>query len=461
MLPTLLKGGQLLFSWGGPPRNSEEEILKSVKIGICGLGTVGSGTVNVLSRNASEINSRAGCNIIIEQIGARRDNPKCDTSQISVTRDIFDVVVNPEIDIVVELIGGITIAKDLVLKAIANGKHVVTANKALIAEHGNEIFKAAKDKGVTVAFEAGVAGGIPIIKAIKEGLAANKIEWLAGIINGTGNFILTEMRDKGRAFDDVLKEAQELGYAEADPTFDVEGIDAAHKLVILASIAFGIPLQFDKVFTEGITKITSEDVSYAQELGYRIKHLGIARRVGNSAELRVHPTMIPKERLLANVDGVMNAVLVQGDAVGPTLYYGAGAGDEPTASAVIADVVDLARTLTADPEHRVPHLGFQPDLLNDLDILPITETETAYYIRLSAVDKPGVLSTITQILSDAGVSIEALIQKKQPEGSETAPVILLTNRTIEKDLMRAVEKIQSLSSVVGEVCHIRVESLAK
>ncbi|MCE2028869.1 homoserine dehydrogenase [Sessilibacter corallicola] len=433
--------------------------MKSVKIGICGLGTVGSGTVNVLSRNASEINSRAGCNIIIEQIGARRDNPNCDTSQISITRDIFDVVVNPDIDIVVELIGGTTVAKELVLKAIANGKHVVTANKALIAEHGNEIFKAAKEKGVTVAFEAGIAGGIPIIKSIKEGLAANKIEWLAGIINGTGNFILTEMRDKGRAFEDVLKEAQELGYAEADPTFDVEGIDAAHKLVILASIAFGIPLQFDKVFTEGITKITEEDVAYAQELGYRIKHLGIARRVGNSAELRVHPTMIPKERLLANVDGVMNAVLVQGDAVGPTLYYGAGAGDEPTASAVIADVVDLARTLTADPEHRVPHLGFQPDLLNDLEILPITETETSYYIRLSAVDKPGVLSTITQILSDAGVSIEALIQKEQPESAETAPVILLTNRTIEKDLMKAVEKIQSLPSVVGDVRHIRVESL--
>ncbi|GAA6167696.1 homoserine dehydrogenase [Sessilibacter corallicola] len=459
MLPTLLKGGQLLFNWGDSPRNSEEEILKSVKIGICGLGTVGSGTVNVLSRNASEINSRAGCNIIIEQIGARRDNPNCDTSQISITRDIFDVVVNPDIDIVVELIGGTTVAKELVLKAIANGKHVVTANKALIAEHGNEIFKAAKEKGVTVAFEAGIAGGIPIIKSIKEGLAANKIEWLAGIINGTGNFILTEMRDKGRAFEDVLKEAQELGYAEADPTFDVEGIDAAHKLVILASIAFGIPLQFDKVFTEGITKITEEDVAYAQELGYRIKHLGIARRVGNSAELRVHPTMIPKERLLANVDGVMNAVLVQGDAVGPTLYYGAGAGDEPTASAVIADVVDLARTLTADPEHRVPHLGFQPDLLNDLEILPITETETSYYIRLSAVDKPGVLSTITQILSDAGVSIEALIQKEQPESAETAPVILLTNRTIEKDLMKAVEKIQSLPSVVGDVRHIRVESL--
>ncbi|GAB2189391.1 homoserine dehydrogenase [Sessilibacter sp. MAH2] len=435
--------------------------MKPVKVGICGLGTVGSGTVNVLTRNATEISARAGCEIIITQIGARRDNPNCNTSAFNVTRDIFEVVTNPEIDIVVELIGGTTIAKDLVLQAIANGKHVVTANKALIAEFGNEIFTAAKEAGVTVAFEAAVAGGIPVIKSIKEGLAANKIQWLAGIINGTGNFILTEMRDKGRAFDDVLREAQALGYAEADPTFDVEGIDAAHKLVILASIAFGMPLQFDKVFTEGITKITAEDVSYAQELGYRIKHLGIARKVGDAVELRVHPTLIPKERLIANVDGVMNAVMVKGDAVGPTMYYGPGAGAEPTASAVIADIVDLARTLTADPEHRVPHLGFQPNALNNFEVLPISEVQTSYYIRLNALDKPGVLSTITQILSDAGVSIEALIQKEQPESIETSPIILLTNRAVEKDLMRAVEKIQNLSSVVGEVFQIRMESLGK
>lgn len=435
--------------------------MKPVKVGICGLGTVGSGTVNVLTRNATEISARAGCEIIITQIGARRDNPNCNTSAFNVTRDIFEVVTNPEIDIVVELIGGTTIAKDLVLQAIANGKHVVTANKALIAEFGNEIFAAAKEAGVTVAFEAAVAGGIPVIKSIKEGLAANKIQWLAGIINGTGNFILTEMRDKGRAFDDVLKEAQALGYAEADPTFDVEGIDAAHKLVILASIAFGMPLQFDKVFTEGITKITAEDVSYAQELGYRIKHLGIARKVGDAVELRVHPTLIPKERLIANVDGVMNAVMVKGDAVGPTMYYGPGAGSEPTASAVVADIVDLARTLTADPEHRVPHLGFQPNALNNYEVLPISEVQTSYYLRLNALDKPGVLSTITQILSDAGVSIEALIQKEQPESIETSPVILLTNRAVEKDIIKAVEKIQNLPSVVGEVFQIRMESLGK
>lgn len=433
--------------------------MKPVKVGICGLGTVGSGTFNVISRNQRDINARAGCDIIISQIGARRDNPNCDTQDTPVSRDIFDVVRNPEIDIVVELIGGTSVAKDLVLEAIANGKHVVTANKALIAEHGNEIFHQAKIAGVTVAFEAAVAGGIPIIKSIREGLSANKIEWLAGIINGTGNFILTEMRDKGRAFADVLKEAQELGYAEADPTFDVEGIDAAHKLVILASIAFGMPLQFDKVFTEGITKITAEDVSYAQELGYRIKHLGIARRSEQGVELRVHPTLVSEKQLIANVDGVMNAVMVKGDAVGPTLYYGAGAGAEPTASAVVADVVDLARTLTADPEHRVPHLGFQPDGLSDLTVLPMSDVSTGYYVRMNAVDKPGVLSTISQILSDAGVSIEALIQKEQPANADTVPIILLTNRAREQHLENAIEKIQSLPTVLGEVTHIRVESL--
>ena len=436
-----------------------DTILKPVKIGICGLGTVGSGTVNVLTRNGRVINARAGCDITIAQIGARRDNPKCDTSAFQVTRDIFEVVNNPEIDIVVELIGGTTLAKDLVLKAIENGKHVVTANKALIAHYGNEIFAAANAKGVTVAFEAAVAGGIPIIKAVREGLAANNIEWLAGIINGTGNFILTEMRDKGRAFADVLAEAQALGYAEADPTFDVEGIDAAHKLVILASLAFGIPLQFDKVFTEGISRISIEDVTYAEELGYRIKHLGIARRSAGGIELRVHPTLIPEKRLIANVDGVMNAVVVKGDAVGPTLYYGAGAGAEPTASAVVADIVDVARTLTAHPEHRVPYLGFQQENLCDKVILPIEEVETAYYLRMSALDKPGVLSKVAQILSDSGISVEALIQKEAKEGEETVPLILLTNRALEKHIVAAITQIEALDSITAPVTRIRMESL--
>jgi homoserine dehydrogenase len=437
------------------------KILNSVKIGICGLGTVGSGTVNVLGRNGAEINARAGCNIVVAQVGARRDNPHCELGGIAVTRDIFEVAENPEIDILVELIGGTSVAKDLVLKAIENGKHVVTANKALIAEFGNEIFSAAKEKGVTVAFEAAVAGGIPIIKAIREGLSANRIEWLAGIINGTGNFILTEMRDKGRDFADVLTEAQQLGYAEADPTFDVEGIDAAHKLVILASLAFGIPLQFDKVFTEGISQIEPQDVTYAQELGYRIKHLGIARRSSNGEgiELRVHPTLIPAKRLIANVDGVMNAVLVKGDAVGPTLYYGPGAGAEPTASAIIADIVDLARTLTADAEHRVPHLGFQPDQLNDIDVLPISEVKSAYYLRISALDTPGVLSKITQVLSDAKISVEAVIQKEPSDGQDHVPLIILTDRVVEKFLDDAVTHIQQMESTAGDVVKIRVESL--
>ncbi len=430
-----------------------------VKIGLCGLGTVGSGTVNVLQRNLQVINARAGCAIEIAQVGARRDNPACDLGNIPVTRDIFDVVKNPDIDILVELIGGTTVARDLVLSAIDHGKHVVTANKALIAEHGNEIFAAAKAKGVTVAFEASVAGGIPIIKAIREGLSANRIQWLAGIINGTGNFILTEMRDKGRAFEDVLTEAQQKGYAEADPTFDVEGIDAAHKLVILASLAFGIPLQFDKVFTEGISQLETQDVAYAQQLGYQIKHLGIARRNNGGIELRVHPTLIPRKRLIANVDGVMNAVLVKGDAVGPTLYYGPGAGAEPTASAVIADIVDLARTLTADPEHRVPHLGFQPESLNDFEVLPIGQVETAYYLRITARDVPGVLSKITLILSEANIGIEAVIQHEGEEGEEYVPLIIMTDRAIEQKLDEAVDKIQSLSTTSGDVVRIRVESL--
>ncbi len=434
--------------------------MKPVKIGICGLGTVGSGTVNVIAENQEEINARAGCEIIIEQIGARRDNAACDTSELRVTRDIFEVVSNPNIDIVVELIGGTTVAKELVLKAIANGKHVVTANKALIAEFGNEIFAAAKEKGVSVSFEAAVAGGIPIIKAIREGLSANKIQWLAGIINGTGNFILTEMRDKGRAFDDVLAEAQALGYAEADPTFDVEGIDAAHKLVILASLAFGMPLQYDKVFTEGISRVAPIDVAYAEELGYRIKHLGIARKTEAGVELRVHPTLIPETRLIANVNGVMNAVLVNADAVGPTMYYGAGAGAAPTASAVIADIIDVARTLTADPEHRVPHLGFQADTVTDYPVLPIEEVETSYYVRMSAIDKPGVLSKVTQILSDAGISIEALIQKQPRDDEETATIILLTNCAKESSLLAATLQIEALDAIEGKLTRIRVEMLA-
>ncbi len=433
--------------------------MKTVKIGICGLGTVGSGTFNVISRNQAEINARAGCNIEITQVGARRDNPACDTSNTQVSRDIFGVVSNPEIEIVVELIGGTTIAKDVVMKAIENGKHVVTANKALIAEFGNEIFAAANAKGVAVAYEAAVAGGIPIIRALREGLAANKVEWLAGIINGTGNFILTEMRDKGRSFEDVLAEAQALGYAEADPTFDVEGIDAAHKLVILASLAFGMPLQFDKAYCEGIAHIAPQDVEYANELGYRIKHLGIARRHDNGVELRVHPTFIPEKRLIANVDGVSNAVLVKGDAVGATLYYGPGAGSEPTASAVISDVVDLARMASAKAENRVPSLGAIPSSLTDRDILPISEIQTSYYLRLSALDKPGVLSKVTQILSDRGISIEALIQKEPAAGQEAVPIIVLTNIVKEQAMDSAIGDIQALEAVVGAVVRIRVESL--
>lgn len=431
--------------------------MEPVKLGICGLGTVASGAVNVLTRNAQLIANRCGRELEIAHIGARRDNPGCDTSAYKVSRDIFDVVRDPEIDIVLELIGGTTVAKDLVLEAIANGKHVVTANKALIAEFGNEIFAAAEAKGVQVAFEAAVAGGIPIIKALREGLAANDVEWLAGIINGTGNFILTEMRDKNRDFADVLAEAQALGYAEADPTFDVEGVDAAHKLVILASLAFGMPLAFDGVFTEGITRIGQDDVKYAEELGYRIKHLGIARKREQGIELRVHPTLIPEKRLVANVDGVMNAVLVKSDAVGPTLYYGAGAGGEATASAVIADVVDLARGVGNAAQALVPHLAMSE--LREQTILPVDEIETAYYLRLSALDEAGVLSRITQLLSDAGISIESLIQKDVP-GADHVPVILLTNTAKEADINVALGNIEALDSVAGEVTKIRVESLA-
>ena len=445
-------------------KNKQEQSSSSenpVRVGIIGLGTVGSSVYNLLLDNASEIARRVGRSIEVVQVGARRDNPDCKTDNVIVSRNIFDVLDNENIDIIIELMGGTTTARDVVMQAIEKGKHVVTANKALIAEYGNEIFAAAQAKGVTVAFEAAVAGGIPIIKSIREGLSGNHIQWVAGIINGTGNFILTEMRDKGRAFDDVLKEAQALGYAEADPTFDVEGIDAAHKLTIIASIAFGVPLQFDKVYTEGITKITAEDVSYAEQFGYRIKHLGITRKTDAGVELRVHPTLIPDTRLIANVDGVMNAVLVQADKVGPTLYYGAGAGGDPTASAVVADVIDVARVLTSDPDNRVPHLAFQPDALSNTPILPIEEIETAYYLRLSALPKPGVLAKVTSILSENGINIEAVLQKelKRAEGAGTVPIVLLTQSIIEKDMNAAIEKIAALEEIVEPVMRIRLETL--
>jgi len=434
--------------------------LKPVKVGICGLGTVGGGTFNVLKRNAAEIARRAGRGIEIAQIAARHANPKCDTGDIPITADIFEVANNPEIDIVVELIGGYTLARELVVKAIENGKHVVTANKALIAVHGNEIFAKAREKGVIVAFEASVAGGVPVIKAIREGLAGNQINWLAGIINGTGNFILTEMREKGRTFEDVLKEAQELGYAEADPTFDVEGIDAAHKLTILASIAFGVPLQFDKAYTEGISQLTTADVNYAEALGYRIKHLGVARSTESGIELRVHPTLIPADRLIANVNGVMNAVMVNGDAVGSTLYYGAGAGMEPTASAVVADLVDVARALTTDPNNRVPHLAFQPDSLSAHPILPISACESAYYLRIQAKDHPGVLAQVATILSERGINIESIMQKEAEVQDGLVPVILVTHRVVEQRIDDAIAALEALADVVGNVVRIRVEQLA-
>lgn len=426
-----------------------------------GLGTVGGGTLNVLTRNADEIARRAGRGIQITHAAAKQYDPSTlnGLEHVEVSDDAFSVVENPELDIIIELIGGYSPARELVLKAIENGKHVVTANKALIAMHGDEIFKAAQKRGVMVAFEAAVAGGIPIIKAVREGLAANRIEWIAGIINGTGNFILSEMRDKGREFADVLKEAQGLGYAEADPTFDVEGIDAAHKLTILGSIAFGIPLQFEKTYTEGITKIEPQDVEYADQFGYRIKHLGITRKTASGIEMRVHPTMIPHRRLIANVDGVMNAVLVKGDAVGPTLYYGAGAGSEPTASAVLADVVDVVRTLTTDPENRVPHLAFQPDELADLAILPIEEVETAFYLRMQVVDKPGVVARIASILADSGISIEAIQQKEPMDDESAVPLVMLTQKVIEKQLNEAIASIEHLDSVFGQVMRIRVERL--
>ncbi len=432
--------------------------MKSVKVGIAGLGTVGSGTVNVLQRNAAEIARRVGRPIEITHIGARRPNPACELGDIKVSTDIFALVDDPNVDILVELIGGTTVARDLVLAAIRNGKHIVTANKALIAEFGNEIFQVAQEHNVDVGFEASVAGGVPILKALGEGLAANRIKWVAGIINGTGNYILTEMQEKGRDFAEVLAEAQALGYAEADPTFDVEGIDAAHKLTILASIAFGIPLQFSKVYTEGITRITTEDISAVDYFGYRIKHLGIAKDTGNGIELRVHPTLIPKEVLLANVNGVMNAVMVEGDAVGPTLYYGAGAGAEPTASAVVADIIELSRALTADQLERPPFLGFQTEQLSTDEVLNIDDVVCSYYVRLHVQDKTGVLADITRLLSEEGVSIEAMLQRDTEEEGYVS-IVLMTHKIRESALQRALDNIAALDAVHNEIMRIRVEAL--
>ena len=437
--------------------------MNPVKIGLLGLGTVGCGTVVVLGRNADEIARRAGRGIRVVAAAARDlSRPRaCDLEDVRLTTDPVEVVDDPEVEVVVELMGGTEPARELVLRAIAAGKHVVTANKALIALHGNEIFARAHERGVMVAFEAAVAGGIPIIKALREGLAGNRIDWVAGIINGTGNFILTEMRDRGRDFADVLAEAQSLGYAEADPTFDVEGIDAAHKLCILAAIAFGIPLQFDRVHTEGISRITREDVAFAGELGYRIKHLGMARRAEGGFELRVHPTLIPERRLIANVDGVMNAVLVHGDAVGPTLYYGAGAGAEATASAVVADLVDVVRALTADPENRGPHLAFQPGALSDQPILPMTEVRTSFYLRLRACDRPGVLADITRILGQHSISIEAILQREpDPERGE-ATIIMLTHEVREGDMQAAIAELEALEHLTSPVTRIRMEALGR
>jgi homoserine dehydrogenase len=432
-----------------------------VKIGLLGLGTVGSGTLTVLQRNADEIARRAGRGIVVSHasVRSRARLEGLTTQDIRLSEDPRTVVDDPDVEVIVELIGGHEPAFELVMRAIENGKHVVTANKALIALQGNEIFAAAQRKGVMVAFEAAVAGGIPIIKSIREGLAGNHIRWLAGIVNGTGNFILTEMRDHGRDFADVLAEAQRLGYAEADPAFDVDGIDAAHKLTILGSIAFGIPLQYDRVYMEGISGVTREDVTYAEELGYRIKHLAIARRTNGHVELRVHPTLIPERRLLASVDGVMNAVVVHADALGPTLYYGAGAGAEPTASAVVADVVDVVRTLTGDPENRVPHLAFKPDQIADLPVMPVEDVETAYYLRLQAADRPGVMAQVSRIMGDLDISIEAILQKEPGPGETTVPLIMLTRRVVEKRINEAIEQFEALDSIIGKVQRIRVETL--
>ena len=440
--------------------------MKSIKIGLLGLGNVGYGTFSVLQRNQEEIKRRAGRGIEVVAV-AVRDVARAEAlvaGGCKVVSDPYLIVNDPEIDIVVELIGGYDLAKTLVMQAIANGKHVVTANKALLAVHGNEIFAAAQDKGVMVAFEAAVAGGIPIIKALREGLTANRIEWIAGIINGTTNFILSEMRDKGLDFATVLKQAQELGYAEADPTFDIEGVDAAHKATIMSAIAFGIPVQFDKAYVEGISNLNAVDIRYAEQLGYRIKLLGITRRTTvngvEGIELRVHPTLIPAKRLIANVEGAMNAVLVHGDAVGASLYSGRGAGAEPTASSVIADLVDITRLATADPEHRVPHLAFQPNAMTNIEILPMSEITTSYYLRMHVADQPGVLADLTRILAERGISIDAMLQKEPAEGETHTDIIMLTHQTQEKNVTAAIEKMEALNSVVGTVTKIRLENLS-
>ena len=435
--------------------------MKPIKVGLLGIGTVGGGTWAVLARNREEISRRAGREIQIAVVADKdlERAKKLTAGRARVTADAFEVVRDPEIDIVIELIGGTTVAKELVLAAIGNGKHVVTANKALLAMHGNEIFAAAQEKDVMVAFEGAVAGGVPIIKALREGLSANRIEWIAGIINGTSNFILSEMREKGLSFDAVLAEAQKRGYAEADPTFDIEGVDAAHKLTIMAAIAFGVPMQFDRCYKEGIAKLTQEDIRYAEQLGYRIKLLCIARRVAEGIELRVHPTLVPARRLIANVEGVMNAVLVKGDAVGQTMYYGAGAGAEPTGSAVVADLVDVTRLHTADPEHRVPHLAFRPDRMSDIKILPMDEVVTSYYLRMRVEDRPGVLADITRILADASISIDAMIQREPAEGEEQVDIIMLTHQAKEKAVNAAMAKIEKLPVVTGKVTRIRLEEL--
>jgi homoserine dehydrogenase len=412
-----------------------------------------------LSENAELIAARAQAELQIVHIGARRNNPACDLPGVRISRDVFEVARDPDVEILVELIGGTTVALELVKTAIVAGKHVVTANKALIAEFGNEIFTLAEEHGVEVRYEAAIAGGIPIVKALREGLAGNRIEWLAGIINGTGNYILTEMRDKGRGFNDVLAEAQALGYAEADPAFDVEGTDAAHKLVILASLAFGMPLKFDEVYTEGITELTTQDVGYALELGYIIKHLGIAKQHADGVELRVHPTLIPDHLLLADVDGVKNAILVEGNAVGPTLYYGAGAGAQPTASAVIADLVDLARDFGVGQSGRVPAMGVARSSLRNLPVIPMAKVETPWYLRMEVADKPGVLSSVASIFSDQGISIEALIQKAPAHGQTLVSLIVLTNKAPQGSVDIAVKSIEALETINGKVTRIRVEPL--
>ncbi len=443
------------------------ESMKPIQVGLLGIGTVGSGTFNVLRRNQEEIKRRAGRGIEITMV-ADLDTARAKAAVgegVQVVADARAVISNPAIDIVIELIGGYGIAKQLVLEAIAAGKHVVTANKALLAVHGTEIFAAAQQKGVMVAFEAAVAGGIPIIKALREGLTANSIQWIAGIINGTTNFILSEMRDKGLDFGTVLKEAQRLGYAEADPTFDIEGVDAAHKVTLMSAIAFGIPVQFDKAHVEGITKLAAQDIKYAEQLGYRIKLLGITRRAKDGIELRVHPSLVPAKRLLANVEGAMNAVVVHGDAVGTTLYYGKGAGSEPTASAVIADLVDITRLHSADAAQRVPYLAFHPNAMNDhLDVVPMREVVTSYYLRLRVADEAGVLAKVTGLLANAGISIDAVLQREADEvggeGSTQTDLIILTHDTREGTLDDAMAELQALPTVLAPIVRIRKEELS-